>query len=134
MSSILDTLITDRVGGYYNASDLNRVAEAMQYVSDRLHAAGYTVPITSKTTWQIGDMPTESELATYVAEVTALRNALALVTPPAPEDMDDLTVAAANNIERILLDVDAWLTSLLTALLPRQANTQFMIAGGIFNV
>mgnify|MGYP003240675422 CR=1 FL=1 len=39
--SIIDTLVTDRTGGYYNAADLNRVGAALRYVADRLAAAGY---------------------------------------------------------------------------------------------
>ena len=59
--SIMDTLITDRTQadvdarnekGTYNASDLNRVGAAMNYVADRLRAAGYDPHISPKTDWK----------------------------------------------------------------------------------
>ena len=43
MSFDISTLVTDRgAGTYYNASDLNRVGAAVQYVAERFAAQGYT--------------------------------------------------------------------------------------------
>ena len=45
--TIIDALVTDRTAGaYYNASDLNRVGEAMQYVAGLLNGYGYAVSVT----------------------------------------------------------------------------------------
>lgn len=115
--SIIDTLITDRTGGYYNATDLNRVGAAVAYVRDRLSAAGYSVSVKPKTDWQAGDAPTTTQMAQYAADVAAIRAVLAVYTstPATPPDMDGLTAAEANNIEQILTDVDGLITKMMAA-------------------
>ena len=107
--SILDSLITDRVGGHYNATDLNRVCGAVQYVAERLRTIGYAINIAPKTDWTISDIPRAAQMERYLQDVTTIRAALTLgpTVPPVPGDMDGLTVTEANNIERILLDVEA---------------------------
>ena len=143
--SVIDTLVTDRIEadvsrhreltdkgwaemttaeksewmagmkGAYNASDLNRVASAMSYLSQRFASAGYSVPISSPTDWANGDIPTKGDLDTYLDDLRRIRAALAVMdtTPAAPESMDYLTWAKANDIEKILVDVDDALGRLL---------------------
>lgn len=111
--SIIDSLITNRTGGFYNPSDLNRVAEAVEYVNGRLTAAGFNITATAKH-WVAGDIPTVAQMTAYLADITALRAALAVLptTPDVPPDMDGLTVREANDIERILRGVDELITSM----------------------
>lgn len=114
MSFDISTLVTDRgAGTYYNASDLNRVGAAVQYVASRFAAQGYTVTVSPKTDWLASDIPTASELETYRQNIAALRALLAVMptTPEAPDSMAGLTYTEANDIERILLDLDALLTN-----------------------
>ena len=143
--SVIDTLVTDRIEadvsrhreltdkgwaemttaeksewmagmkGAYNASDLNRVASAMSYLSQRLASAGYSVPISSPTDWANGDIPRKDDLDTYLDDLRRIRAALAVMdtTPSAPGSMDYLTWAKANDIEKILVDVDDALGRLL---------------------
>lgn len=103
--------------GAYNASDLNRVGSAVNYVANRLGEQGYSVEVSPKTTWQESDIPTESDLEAYLTDVQTIRSALPVPssTPPVPEDMDGLTYIEANNIEQILLDVDALVTEMINA-------------------
>ena len=116
------TLITDRTAedvanktakGFYNASDLNRVGAAVQYVAERFAAQGYAVTVSPKTDWLASDIPTASELETYRQNIAALRALLAVMptTPEAPDSMAGLTYTEANSIERILLDLDTLLTN-----------------------
>nr|DAW49195.1 MAG TPA: hypothetical protein [Caudoviricetes sp.] len=116
------SLITDRTRadvvnqtdkGFYNASDLNRVGAAVQYVAERFAAQGYAVEVSPKTDWLASDIPTASELETYRQNIAALRALLAVMptTPEAPDSMAGLTYTEANDIERILLDLDALLTN-----------------------
>ena len=116
------TLITDRTAedvanktakGFYNASDLNRVGAAVQYVAERFAAQGYTVAVRPKTDWLASDIPTASELETYRQNIAALRGLIAVMptTPEAPDSMAGLTYTEANDIEQILLDLDALLTN-----------------------
>ena len=143
--SVIDTLVTDRteadasryselrdkgwaemtaaeraewvagMKGAYNASDLNRVASAMSYLSQRFASAGYSVPVSSPTDWANGDIPRKDGLDTYLDDLRRIRAALAVMdtTPAAPESMDYLTWAKANDIEKILVDVDDALGRLL---------------------
>lgn len=143
--SVIDTLVTDRteadasryselrdkgwaamttaeraewvagMKGAYNASDLNRVASAMAYLSQRFASAGYSVPVSSPTDWANGDIPRKDDLDTYLDDLRRIRAALAVMdtTPSAPGSMDYLTWAKANDIEKILVDVDDALGRLL---------------------
>lgn len=58
-------------------------------------------------TWYESDLPTESLMEAYLANVEALRSTLDVLesTPQTPESMEALTWVEANNIEQILLDV-----------------------------
>lgn len=116
------TLITDRTAedvanktakGFYNASDLNRVGAAVQYVAERFAAQGYTVAVSPKTDWTEKDIPTAAELETYRQNIAALRGLIAVMksTPETPETMRFLDYIKANDIERILLDLDTLLTN-----------------------
>lgn len=115
--SIIDTLITDRTGGYYNAADLNRVENAVAYLTNRLHTAGYSVNATAKRDWTVNDIPTVTQMTAYLADITAIRNSLSVFssTPATPSDMDGLTVQEANDIEKILLDVEDLITKMIAA-------------------
>lgn len=115
-------LITDRTRadvenktnkGFYNASDLNRVGAAVQYVAERFAAQGYTAAVSPKTDWTEKDIPTASELETYRQNIVTLRALLAVMptTPEAPDSMRFLDYIKANNIEQILLDLDTLLTN-----------------------
>lgn len=116
------TLITDRTAedvanktakGFYNASDLNRVGAAVQYVAERFAAQGYTVAVRPKTDWLASDIPTASELETYRQNIATLRALIAVLksTPETPKTMRFLDYLKANDIERILLDLDTLLTN-----------------------
>lgn len=116
------SLITDRTRadvenktnkGFYNASDLNRVGAAVQYVAERFAAQGYAVTVSPKKDWLASDIPTASELETYRQNIVTLRALLAVLptTPEAPDSMAGLTYTEANSIERILLDLDTLLTN-----------------------
>lgn len=114
MSFDISTLVTDRgTGTYYNASDLNRVGAAVQYVAERFAAQGYAVAVSPKTDWLASDIPTVSELETYRQNIAALRALLAVMptTPKTPDSMAGLTYTEANSIEQILLDLDTLLTN-----------------------
>ena len=103
--------------GAYNASDLNRVGNAVNYVATRLRIAGYTVDVSPKITWTDEDIPTESEMAAYLADVATIRGILTVpdMVPPVPEDMALLTYQEANDIESILLMVDGLVTNMMNA-------------------
>ena len=98
--------------GSYNATDLNRVGAAMQYVADRLNTFGYVAYVSPKLDWTGEDWPTPESMKHYLADLAELRSKFALMqsTPAVPEDMARLTYTEANNIEKILEDIDILLT------------------------
>ena len=67
--------------GSYNASDLNRVTTAMVYLADLYRQFGYAIsytPIsithddgTTDTTWRMTDIPTDDQMAQFLAALTA---------------------------------------------------------------
>lgn len=111
-------LVTDRVQadvdelndkGTYNASDLNRVNIAMDYINDWMLAAGYISGFVDQgITWTVEDIPVQSQMAAYLENVEALNVVFPLAgAPNAPETMQFLTYIGANNIETILVMIDA---------------------------
>ena len=129
--SVIDTLITDRteadvtIGnakGTYNASDLNRVGAAMNYVADRLKAQGYDPHISPKTDWKDDDWVDPASQAVYLGDLAELRKQFTLyeTTPEVPPRIlatainsnDGLTYTWANDIEQILMDIDTLLTNI----------------------
>ena len=100
--------------GFYNASDLNRVGAAVEYIAGRFTALGYRCPVTVKKDWLTSDAPTASQLETYRQNIVTLRGQIVVMqsTPEAPASMAGLNYVKANNIEQILLDLDALITNI----------------------
>lgn len=102
--------------GAYNATDLNRVGEALNYLRDRLAAARYisSTEFIAKTDWTETDIPTPQQITDYLRYVSIIREALArfATTPPVPEYSGGLDYQEANNIEQILVDVDRLITNM----------------------
>lgn len=103
-----------KMKGAYNASDLNRVGLAVDYLTSRLRSYGILAETAPKTDWAVDDAPTISQMRKYLADVEALRSAIAVLptTPEVPTDMDGLTYTDANDIEQILLDIDTLLKNI----------------------
>ena len=118
------SLITDRTRadvenetdkGFYNASDLNRVGAAVEYIAGRFTALGYACPVTVKKDWLTSDAPTQRQMETYRQNIVTLRGQIAVMqsTPNAPASMAGLNYVKANDIEQILLDIDALIDKLI---------------------
>lgn len=106
MSTIIDTLITDRtqadvervkelavkgfaamtaaeqaewlagMKGAYNAADLNRVGTALNYLAGRLASICGRSTWTAKTDWAVTDIITASQAEAYRKQVQSIRDAL----------------------------------------------------------
>lgn len=117
--------------GAYNYTDLNRVVAAMDFLEEKLVGYGYETgyqPIEvgavggederpTMYDWIETDIPRQSQMAQYLANVAALRAALAVPpsTPAVPADMAGLTTQEANDIEQILLDINQLLNNMAAA-------------------
>ena len=103
--------------GAYNCTDLNRVQSAVRYLRDRFADVGYFAELSDAKTWTAQDVPTQTDMAEYLADVRAIRGILTLfdTTPPVPDTMVGLTYVKANHIEQILLDVDKLLSNTIAS-------------------
>jgi len=101
--------------GYYNATDLNRVGHNIDYLAGLLNSYGYAVAVAPKTDWQINDIQRATGMEQYIADLNALKDGF-YGTVPLPDGMDDLTPEAANNIERLLLEIEQSINNMAAAL------------------
>ena len=116
--SIIDSLVTNRTGGYYNVSDLNRVEQAFEYLQTKMNGEyGFNLALTIKTDWTQSDNITESNIEAYRQNVATIRSAITVTndTPETPSTMRFLTAKEANDIEKILQAVEVLLDNISAA-------------------
>ena len=108
--------------GAYNATDLNRVGAAVDYLRNRLSdEAGTYVDVLPKTDWAETDIPEQQRAAQYISDIKNIRAAFILPdgTPEAPDTLTGLTYSQANDIETILYSlnkaIDALRFTLITS-------------------
>lgn len=123
------SLVTDRTArdvaqrtkkAFYNASDLIRVESAVAYIAQQLTAYGYPTTLVTKTDWEMGQIPKESQLIRYLNNV---KKCLAqyckqATTPEPPASMANLDYTGANTIEQILLDINLLLPQMAAVYRP----------------
>lgn len=124
--------------GAYNYNDLNRVGQAVSYLADRFinlqdeldeyreslgvaPSEEYTLPyvassvsVEPKTDWVMGDTPTQTQVARYLADLENLRGIIELPpeTPRVPANLNNLTFEVANDIELLLIFINLALEEL----------------------
>lgn len=105
--------------GAYNASDLNRVGYALNYLKDRLVSAGYLLGLefSAREDWTENEIPTAEQFTAYIKAVETIHSALTRkpTTPRTPADVGGLDIQGANDIEQILLDVEDQINKMLSA-------------------
>ena len=89
-------------GAYSPHSDMNRVANAIRFLVQVFALADIKVSVTAKNDWTYGDIPKPADLETYLDDIRTLRDAINLDGYPLPENMVNLTVDGANDIEKML--------------------------------
>lgn len=97
-------LSTEARKGAYNYNDLNRVEMAVAEVSEELG-----LNLVTKTDWTIWDIPKLADMKRFLGNIEKIRTiGIPLAsTPKAPASMNKLTYGAANDIEKILVDIYA---------------------------
>lgn len=93
--------------GCYNITDMNRVEAAVTEIAAELNSAGYAVTVNPRT-YAESDIIRRSDFAAYLADVQTIRDAIAVraTTPELPAADAKLDYVGANNIEKILADLD----------------------------
>lgn len=100
--------------GAYNASDLNRVGNALNYLQNLLNVTcGLNLHMEPKIDWTAWDIPTETQMNTYRQQIQQIRDCLSYPagTANAP-DVRYLNYVGANNIEKILQTCDQLITNI----------------------
>lgn len=105
------------LGGAYTAYDWTRVTGAMTYLAQRLQSYGYAITLLPLPVYDGTAIPPKAPTEDYLANVVTLRSVLTVLptTPAVPPDMEGLTWQEANDIERILADIDHLLTNAAAA-------------------
>ena len=126
----VEELVTDRTlqdvlrnttKGNYNASDLNRIEKWSRYLADTLIENGYYIVIETKTDWEIGlgkdKMTTEINRIKTNLQKLKDRFYVLSTTPAVPSTSDvSINYMKANDIEKIMVDIDNIITWLLDGL------------------
>ena len=101
--------------GRYNYTDMNRVENTVEVLSARLRELGYKHPtLVVKTDWSRLSCPTKADMQRYFENVDELRKTSPIykTTPVAPTVSQKLNYARANNLEKILSDIDEITTNI----------------------
>ena len=111
--SVIDTLIYDRTQqdlinetdkAFISYIDLNRIESAVKYLSDLLNAYSYQNVTLNKTEWKIDELRKQEDCDRIKANYEVLKNAY-VYKFKVPE-FNWATIQEANNIEKILVDID----------------------------
>ena len=109
------TPVTNRAyGDQYTFEDVNRVGNDIQYLADLLNSYGYAVSVSPKTTWGVGEKQRVNAMTQYLADLAALKTSF-YGTITLPSTMDAATHTEANNIEKLLLEIEDNLTQMAAA-------------------
>lgn len=95
--------------GSYDYTDFNRVNTAMAYLSDKFGRVGYLTPYRPNGPWAKEDAAQPGTTQAYLDNVRRMRAVLTLpeYAPNVPADMAGFLWWEANNIEIILVELDA---------------------------
>ena len=93
----------------YTYNDMNRVETAVSALSAQLKALGYMDTLLDvKTDWEANDHVWYDDMVRYIGNIGILRDSISVypTTPAAPIVGEAMTYNIANNIEKILQDID----------------------------
>lgn len=110
-------LIKETEKAFYNANDLNRVEIATEYIEKILTKNIYFNGILAyKQDWTLSDFPTEAEMNRYLENIQKLIDSFYLKkeSPKLPNDMNYLDIYKANDIEKILNELNVLLENMIS--------------------
>ena len=99
---------TSAVKGMYGHTDMNRVEKTVADLSEKMSALQYPYSPDVKTDWSREDIPTKDDMLRYYGNIVGIRSAIPVysTTPIAPNIGHRLNYSMANDIEKILVDID----------------------------
>lgn len=95
--------------GMYTHRDLNRVESAVERLATKFGERGYDVSdIVVKTNWTYSDTFRDTDMVRYLGNISKLRSFFPVYTdtPSVPSIDDKFNYKLANDIEKILIDVE----------------------------
>ncbi len=98
-------IVNDTAKGQYNYEDFNRIESWCKYLSDSFNVNGYTLSIITKTNWSVDSYVTYEDMERIRKNVETLKEAFFCYTQ-IPENLKRMTWQKANEIERILYELD----------------------------
>lgn len=101
--------------GMYTHNDLNRVESGVKNILCKMKGMGYTIPeVITKTDWSYKDSFWETDMTRYYNNIKIVRGIIPVSkdTPQAPKVGEAMTYRMANDIEKILTNVEKSLYSL----------------------
>ena len=109
-----EPLPSDNLRYSWDCRALNRTEEAMEYVNEIFKELGYFRNMEFKTDW-FADEITPKQVERYISNLRTLRNFLVMSssTPTVPNTINGMTIERANEIEKIIYDIDILLEKLL---------------------
>lgn len=101
-------LVVRNQKAFYDAIDMIRVGEAMEYLEGRLYDVGISIFVSPRLDLSLTDTPSFAQLSHYLADVRAVQAKLNefRASVSSPESMTGFGFEGANNIETILLNTE----------------------------
>lgn len=105
-----ETLYLAGMPAAFNASDLNRIGDAILWIQSELYnIRGVTVVVNVRNDYSYTDIPTAQEMSDLIDAINILRAEVFVPLPATPSSMNNLTISNANHIENILRFVNVQL-------------------------
>ena len=99
-------LLSGELKGSYDYTDRNRVEVAVNYLVGLLNVNGYHIDISViKTNWTENDVFRYPDMERYLNNIKAIKHAF-YGTVGLPENMRSIDYEVANQIERLLLEIE----------------------------
>lgn len=94
--------------GYYKAKDFNRIEGKTDLIIGKLMRLGHILQIVTKTDWVRTNFPTPKQCDRILANIGLLLDTIPVGadTPELPKSMEKIDYLKANDIEKILYDID----------------------------
>jgi len=100
------------IKGYYTHIDLNRVGHNVDHLARVLNGYGYSVSVLPRTDWAADDVPRVSDMETYIGDVKEIKDKF-YGTTALPDSMNNLTFTDANNIEKLLEEIETYINRMV---------------------